>query len=243
VTAGLSSSAFVLALIAVGVGGVVQGSIGFGFSLVAAPVLALVHPEALPATLLLLGVPLNVFTTIRERRCIDLRGLTSVLGGRVIGAVAGAGILVVVPARFLSTLFGVLILLAVVLSALRPGFRPRQRLRFVAGVASGIMATGAAVGGPALALVYQDRQGAVLRSTLAVFFLFGLAVSLAALTVAGKITASQVALSLRLLPALVIGLAASGTVARLVDRRSLRPAVLAFSFVSASAAILKGIIG
>ena len=241
-TAGLSSDAFVLALIAVGVGGVIQGSIGFGFSLVAAPVLALVHPEALPATLLLLGAPLNAFVAFRERRSVDLRGLTSILGGRVVGAVVGAGLLVVVPARFLSALFGVLILVAVVLSAVRPAFRPRQRLRFVAGVASGIMATGAAVGGPALALVYQDRPGAVLRSTLAVFFLFGLVVSLAALTVAGKITASQVALSVRLLPALGIGLAASRPATRLIDRRSLRPAVLAFSSISASVAIVKGII-
>jgi uncharacterized protein len=242
VTAGLSSGAFVLALLAVGVGGVIQGSIGFGFSLVAAPVLALVHPDALPATLLLLGAPLNAFVAVRERRSIDLRGLTSILGGRVLGAVLGAGILVVVPARLLSTLFGALILVAVVLSAARPAVRPRQGLRFFAAVASGVMATGAAVGGPALALVYQDRQGAVLRSTLAVFFLFGLAVSLAALGVAGRITASQVELSVRLLPALGIGLAASRPVTRLIDRQSMRPAVLVFSFISASVAIVKGII-
>jgi hypothetical protein len=205
-------------------------------------VLALVHPEALPATLLLLGAPLNAFVAVRERRSIDRSDLTSILGGRVVGAVVGAGTLVAVPARFLSTLFGALILVAVVLSAVRPTLRPRRRLRFLAAVASGIMATGAAVGGPALALVYQDRPGAVLRSTLAVFFLLGLAVSLAALAAAGRITASQVALSVRLFPALVVGLAASRPAARLVDRRSLRPAVLAFSFLSASVAIVKGII-
>jgi hypothetical protein len=104
------------------------------------------------------------------------------------------------------------------------------------------MATGAAVGGPALALVYQDRAGAVLRSTLAVFFLFGLAVSLAALALAGKITGAQVALSFRLLPALALGLATSRPVTRLIDRRSLRPAILAFSLVAASVAVVKGII-
>jgi uncharacterized protein len=107
-------------------------------------------------------------------------------------------------------------------------------------VASGIMSTGAAVGGPAVALVFQDRGGAVLRSTLAVFFLFGLVVSLTALALAGKVTASQVTLSLRLLPALAVGLVASRPATRLIDRRSLRPAVLVFSLISAILAIVNG---
>ena len=242
-TAGLSTAGFVLALVAVGAGGVVQGSIGFGFALVAAPVLALVHPQALPATLLLLGAPLNGFVAVRERQSIDLAGLPQILGGRVVGAVVGAAVLVAVPVRWLSTLFGALILVAVVLSAVRPAVRPRSRWRFLAGVASGVMSTGAAVGGPAVALVLQDRPGAVLRSTLAVFFLFGLAISLAALALAGKVTASHVTLSLRLLPALAVGLLASRPAARLIDRRSFRPAVLAFSLASAIVAIVSGIIG
>jgi uncharacterized membrane protein YfcA len=212
-------------------------------ALVAAPVLALVHPQALPATLLLLGAPLNGFVAVRERQSIDLGGLPQVLGGRVVGAVVGAEVLVVVPAHHLSTLFGTLILVAVVLSAVRPAVRPRSRWQFLAGVASGIMSTGAAVGGPAVALVFQDRGGAALRSTLAVFFLFGLAVSLTALALAGKVTAAQVTLSLRLLPALAAGLVASRPASRLIDRRSLRPAVRAFSLVSAIFAIANGIIG
>jgi hypothetical protein len=241
--AGLSLSGFTLALFAVAVGGIVQGSIGFGFALVSAPVLALVDPQALPATLLLLGAPLNLFVAVRERRSIDLRGVTSILSGRILGSVAGAGVLVAVPTRFLSALFGVMILVAVGLTVLRPAFHPREHLRFLAGIASGVMATAAAVGGPALALVYQNRGGAVLRSTLALFFLFGVSVSLTALALAGKVTAAHVVLSLQLLPALAIGLAASRSVTRLIDGRSLRPAVLAFSSISALFAILKGITG
>jgi hypothetical protein len=241
--AGISSGSFAVVFVAVGVGGLVQGSIGFGFALIAAPVLAIVSPAALPTSLLLLGAPLSVFVALRERGFVDLRGLAPLLGGRVVGALAGAAVLVAVPARFLSAFFGSLILIAVILSALRPAIRPQRRLRFLAGVASGIMATSAAVGGPALALLYQDRPGAVLRSTLAMFFLFGLGVSLAALALAGRVTASQVTLSVWLLPALATGLAASRAATRRLDGRSLRPAVLAFSAVSAVFAIGKGVAG
>jgi len=224
-------------------GGLVQGSIGFGFALIAAPVLAVVRPAALPTTLILLGAPLSVVVARRERASVDFAGLGPLLGGRVVGSLAGAVVLVAVPGRFLSVLFGGLILVAVILSAVRPAVRPGRGWRFVAGVASGVMATAAAVGGPALALVYQDRAGSVVRSTLAVFFLFGLTISLAALAVAGQITGAQVALAVWLLPALALGLAASRAATRRLDGRSLRPAVLGFSAISAIVAIANGIAG
>jgi uncharacterized protein len=243
---GLGWSGFALAFAAVGVGGVVQGSIGFGFALVAAPVLAIVSPAALPTTLLLLGAPLNAFMAVRERGSADLSGVRSILGGRVAGTVAGAALLAGVPARSLSALFGTLVLLAVALSAFRADaalIRAQPPLRFAAGAISGIMATSGAVGGPALALVYQDKPGAVLRSTLAVMFLVGLTVSLAALALAGKVTADQVALSLWLFPALAVGVLASPAATRRVDGRPLRPTVLVFSVASAVFAIGKGIAG
>ena len=43
-----------LALLAVFAGAVIQGSIGFGFSLTAVPTLAFLRPEAVPVTLLCL---------------------------------------------------------------------------------------------------------------------------------------------------------------------------------------------
>ncbi len=47
-------------LFAVAAGAVVQGLIGFGFALVVVPVLTFVRPEVLPATVLLLTLPLSV---------------------------------------------------------------------------------------------------------------------------------------------------------------------------------------
>ena len=57
--------AAVLTLVAVAVGAVIQGSIGFGYAFVAVPTMALLYPEALPVTPLLLALPMTALTTSR----------------------------------------------------------------------------------------------------------------------------------------------------------------------------------
>src|SRR3712207_5166177 len=105
--------AFTSAFVAVVVGVVVQGPVGFGLALVVVPVLALVRPEALPAVVLLLAMPTAGFMVVREYRFADVHGLIWILSGRLVGTLGGAGILVLVPAGFLSVLFGGLVLVAV----------------------------------------------------------------------------------------------------------------------------------
>jgi uncharacterized membrane protein YfcA len=53
---------------------VVQGSVGFGLALVVVPVLTPVRPKALPATVLLIVMPLGAFMAFKERRAIDVSG-------------------------------------------------------------------------------------------------------------------------------------------------------------------------
>ncbi len=66
---------FVVWFVAVMLGAVVQGAISFGLALVVVPALTLFLPEALPATVLLLVMPLAVVRAVRERRVIDVPGL------------------------------------------------------------------------------------------------------------------------------------------------------------------------
>jgi hypothetical protein len=58
--------AFTFAFVAVLVGAMVQGAVGFGLALVVVRVLALVRPEALPAVVLLLAMPTAGFMVARE---------------------------------------------------------------------------------------------------------------------------------------------------------------------------------
>jgi uncharacterized protein len=230
----------VLVLVAVAAGALIQGSIGFGYAFVAVPVMTLLYPEAVPTTPLLLALPMTMLMTARERRSIDVTGFFLITGARALGTVAGVALLVFVPANFLSILVGLLIVSTSFVSFLRPSFEVDNKTRLIGGMASGITSTAAAIGGPPLALIYQDRSGAELRSTLAISFVVGIIMSLLGLALAGKVEGWHLVFALQLLPGLLVGLWASRWVVKHLDERWLRPAVLAFAAVAGLAVVFLG---
>lgn len=232
----------VVAMAAVVAGALIQGTIGFGFAFVAVPTLTLLQPAALPAALLLLALPMTIAMAVREWSSIDLRGFAYATAGRVVGTAGGIALLGAVPRDSLSVLVGVFVLTAVALSAVAPEFEMRRSTVLVAGAAAGVMGTAAAIGGPPMGLAYQNRPGAELRSTLALSFVVGGAMSLTGLALAGRLEGWHVLLALRLLPALAVGLLLSRYVVRWVDRRWLRPGVLVFAALAGAGAIVRGLI-
>src|SRR4051794_41256224 len=58
-------------VVAVAVGAVIQGSIGFGYAFVAVPAMALLYPEAVPVTPLLLALLMTMLMSAREWRSLD----------------------------------------------------------------------------------------------------------------------------------------------------------------------------
>lgn len=229
--------------VAVAAGAVVQGSIGFGYALVAVPAMVLLLPWAVPVTPLLLALPMTVLMSAREWRSIDLGGFALITAGRLVGTAAGVALLVVAPKSLLSVLTGILILAAALGSFFKPSFEVNDGTRVAGGLASGVVGTVAALGGTPLALVYQDRSGAELRSTLAISFVLGILMSLAGLALAGQVEGRHAILALQLLPGMLVGLWASRWVVERLDERWLRPAVLAFAAVAGAVIVLLGFQG
>ena len=221
--------AAILTLVAVAVGAVIQGSIGFGYAFVAVPTMALLYPEALPATPLILALPLTALMSAREWRSIDVTGFFLITVARAVGTAAGVALVVLIPTSLLSVLVGLLITAVALLSFFNPNFEVSNKTRLAGGIASGITSTTAAIGGPPLALIYQDRSGAELRSTLSISFVVGIVMSLAGLALAGRVQGWHFLLALQLLPGLLVGLWASRWVIKYLDERWLRPAVLMFA--------------
>ena len=226
--------------VAVAAGAVIQGSIGFGYALLAVPAMVLLLPWAVPVTPLFLALPMTLLMSAREWRSIDLGGFALITAGRLLGTVAGVVLLVLAPKGCLSMLTGLLILTAALGSFLKPTFEVNKRTRLAGGVASGVVGTVAALGGTPLALVYQDRSGAELRSTLAISFVVGIAMSLVGLGLAGQVEGRHVLLALQLLPCMLVGLWVSRWVVERLDERWLRPAVLAFAAAAGLVIILLG---
>ena len=237
----LDATGYAVMLVVVTVGAAVQGTVGFGANMLAAPVLAVIEPEALPATLMVLVIALALPMVGRERHGVDWRAVGWLMAGRVPGTVIGSVVVVAVGANTLSVLAGAAVLVAVATSLLTATVPITPATTLVTGVASGAMGTATSIGGPPLALLYQHEEGARLRATLAATFVFGTLLSLTALAVAGAVAPWHLALALALLPGTALGVGISGRLTRLVDGAWLRPTVLVLAAVVAAAAVVRGL--
>ena len=224
-----------LATAVMALGATVQGSVGFGLNLLAAPLLLLIDHRMVPGSVLIAAMSLVAMMTYRERSAVDFRGLGWAVAGRVLGTVAGAMTLASLSQRGISVGVGCVVVGAVVMSASGIHFGPTPRILVGAGLLAGFMGTTASTGGPPMALVYQHSAGATVRATLAGHFLIGAPMSLAGVAVAGRLGATEVMLGLALIPGVVIGFLASYFVAPILDRGFTRAAVLT---VSAAAGLL-----
>jgi uncharacterized membrane protein YfcA len=229
----MSAAGVAAALLVVAIGACIQGSLGFGLGLIAAPVLALIDEDFVPGPLLFVGVVLTVVVATRERAALDWHGIRWALVGRVLGTLIGAVAISYVSDDGLIAMLAASILLAVVLSVAGWHVRPTPRTLIGAGTVSGVMGMLTSIGGPPMALVYQRERAAQLRTTLAGFFLFGASLALLALTIGGEFRGHELVLGLSLLPGLALGLYASRWLGRYLDHGWTRPAVLGFSAVSA----------
>jgi uncharacterized protein len=238
----LSAAGLAVALTAVLAGAFVQGSVGFGVNILAAPVMALLEPDALPATLILAALPLAAGMLFREHSAIDGHGLRWLVVGRLPGTVLGALVVATLPADGLSVVIGALVLAAVAMSAVAPPLAVTRTSALAVGALSGAMGTASSIGGPPAALLYQHHPGAVLRSTTAALFVFGTILSAAALAVAGEMTADDVVLAVVLTPAIAGGLLLSHLLRHHIDAGWLRPAVLVVAAVAGVATLLRGLL-
>ncbi|MEI2818687.1 MAG: sulfite exporter TauE/SafE family protein [Marmoricola sp.] len=223
-------------------GATVQSLVGLGLGLVAAPIVTLLQPDLMPELLLVLGALLPVLTLIEERGAIDWRGLGWALPARLPGTWVGVALLAAASATQLDLVIGSMVLVAVALTAFAPVI-PKSWIALVtAGFFSGISATTSAIGGPPMALVYQSRPRAEIRSTLAVYFIVGSLISLGGLALGGHFSWRVVLLGLAMSPTLAIGAALARVLQGRVAGERVRLAVLIVCAASAGALLIRDLV-
>ena len=220
-----------------------QASIGFGFALVAAPLLVLLDRAYVPGPLLGLGFALGLVMAWRERGSIDRGGLRAAVAGRLLGVVPAGWVLTLATPRIFDLLFSALVLTGVALSMVHRRVTPTPRAVFGASVLSGLMGTITSIGGPPLALVYQNASGPMLRSTLALLFVMGSAISLATLAAIGRFGRVELVLTATLVPGVIAGVALSGPLLGRIDGSATRPLVLLLSAACALAVLGRALAG
>jgi len=229
----------VLALLCVIVGAAVQGSIGFGASLVSIPLLLLVNPMLVPGPAAVAGLTINLIGMGVGVEDADWRGAKWAVVGLVPGTAVAAGVLSVATGNAVAVLSAGAVLVAVAVSAL--GVRPGtgRRIFLGAGFFSGYLNTTAGVGGPPMALAYQDAPARTLRATLPVVFVAATVLTMITLARTGHLSAVDWRIGLILAPGGAIGYSATRGLAHRIDGDRLRTAVLAVSAISATAALAR----
>lgn len=187
-------AAELLAVAALLAGGLVQSATGFGFALVAAPVLAALYPprEAVP-TLALVGILVSVLMLAGEGR--RPRPLAATAAGLIAaslpGTVLGVAVLTVAAPGLLRGLVAVAVLGAVAARAARRGRVARSgRIETaVAGVLAGALGATTGLNGPPLVLLMLRRAVDPERSrdTLTACFVVFDGLVLASLAAAGAL--------------------------------------------------------
>ncbi len=236
---GLPVAVAVACVLVVYVGATVQASIGIGLGMIASPMLALADTDFIPAAIMLAVVPLTFTIAWVDRQHIEPRDVGFALVGRVPGTIAGALVVATLSDRVLAVMVALSVLLAVVASITGRLFQPTSRALVVAGLASGFAGTTTGVGGPPMALTYQNSDPATMRATISAFFAIGALMSITALTLAGEIGVRQLQLTLLILPAVGLGVVTARKVKHLLRPEVVRPAVLVVCTFAALALVVE----
>ncbi|MBN2280992.1 MAG: sulfite exporter TauE/SafE family protein [Candidatus Marinimicrobia bacterium] len=231
-----------LAYLAVFLGAFVQGSIGFGMAMIAAPLLMLIHTDFIPGPILLASLLTSIMVSFRERQHSEIGKIKWMILGRIFGNLIGAGVIVYISVEKFTILFGILVIIAVLLSASGLHIPISLKNMIFAGLLSGFMGTTVSIGGPPAALLFQHEKGPQFRATMANYFLIGVILSLLSLAAMGKFGFKELFLGFCLLPGVFLGVYMSQHLTKKLDQQAIRPYVLGLSGISGLLAIVKVLI-
>lgn len=221
--------------------GAIQGATGFGFNMLAAPLLAVIDTTFVPGPMLMMAMVVSFWGMVAERRSVDYTGLGAAVLGRLMASIVAVLLLSHLDPRSFSIVFGVAVLMAVLVSLSGLRFKPTPPVLLAAGSLSGLMGTLTSIGAPPMALAFQNSTGPVMRSTLNSFFALGAAISLVALWLAGHFGRAELMLAVSMLPFALVGFLFSGWGKALVDRNHIKLVVFVVSSISAVTLIARAL--
>ena len=183
-----------------------QSAIGIGFGLPAC-FLVLYEPSMVPSCIVLMGTFLafsNAFLSLND---VIKKDLIYSFSGRIVGSLLSIPLLyLTLGTKNYLIFFGVLLLVAVFLSVKKWNIAASKKNITIAGACSGLMGTMIGIGGPPMAIVYQNSTAKNVVATLNMFFGIGALFSVLLLVYIDLINLREVMRSLMLAPALIIGI-------------------------------------
>lgn len=225
--------------------GVVQGASGFGFSLVAVPLLAVATgPKDAVVLASLIAVVSTTGLAVRFRDQVDRPVAGRLLAGACLGLPFGAVVLHVVPAQALLLVIGVVVLGFTVVLA-RRGSVPVEVVGsgaasdLGAGLLCGLLTTSVGTNGPPVVLRLQAHglPAGRFRATASAVFMACNVVAVVIFAAGGRVDRVLLAETAVAVPFLVAGLWAGDRVHRRLPAERFRTLVLGLMVLTALAAV------
>lgn len=209
---------------------IVQGITGFGFSLVAFPLLALLLPVQVATPILVLSsLILNVivFKSVTGIRFKGIRAMTLLA---IISTPIGAYILKVISPDILKISVGIVITATALflLKGYQVKFKRELLARSITGFFSGLLNGTLSMSGPPI-ILYMSNQGAEkdnLRGSFSLFAMITNVFAIITLYYAGLINSTVFVNFVELIPALIIGVILGVQISRKVNEIAFRKITL-----------------
>lgn len=220
-------------------GAMVQGCLGIGIGLVAAPVLVSIDPAFAPGPLLLVGVVVGLRHVFAERDYIDRPALRNVFIGLPFGLAAGLTILLMVDGRVLSIIVGAATALAAASILLGAKATRSRAVEIGAGAIMAFASITAALPGPPLVVAFSDMKPSAMRGTASAAILAVVIIAAITLTTAGRFGRHELELLGLLFPGAALGLFSARYLRPVLDRSWFRTAVLVMACAGGIALVVR----
>lgn len=224
-------------------GAITQSAIGIGFGIPAC-FLVLLDPSMVPSCIVLMGSFLALSNGILSFKDVIKIDLMYSYSGRVVGSlIAMPLIFLTIGTKYYLFIFGILLLTVTYLSAKKWNIIATKKNITLAAIASGLMGTLIGIGGPPMAIVYQNSSAKNVVATLNMFFGIGALFSVLLFVYFDLINLPEVMKSIYLSPALIIGtyIGRKKTIKEFVGR-NLKSLIIAVCFISALVIIFDAIL-
>jgi hypothetical protein len=225
----------------------IQTLAGFGFGLLAVPLMILVIDlQSAVIILSIVGTLSNLLQSWQLRRDIDRVIAKRFIVASIFGAPFGFMLFIWANQSVLKLVLGSSILCGVFVLAKGVRFeRVSTWLDWLMGLISGVLLMATTTNGPPLVFILQARNTELktFRATLNIVFFITGAFGVLLFFLAGKIQSSDAVMSLASIPAMAIGVMLGIFLRRFVKAESFRKLVLALLVISGLSSIFSGLVG
>ena len=241
-----SLSVIIAALLAVFLAGLIKGLTGFGFALVAVPIMTIfLSPKKVIPIVLIHAILIILVLLYQARKWVDLKRIWPLMIAGVVGMPFGTYLLIVLKVETLKVLIGSVIVLFAL--AFLKGFKKKiksEKLAFApVGFISGLLAGSTTMGGPPVILFFtnQGLNKNVFRANIVCYFAALSIATISAYVVGGLITKEVIKYAILLLPAMICGAVTGIKLAHIVKEQLFQNITLIILIVAGLISIASGL--